>query len=984
MFVPIRSFLAVILLVGSCSVPVFSQSIPVAEDHVLRTWEMEDGLPSNTVSGVVQTPDGFLWIATPKALARFDGIRFVTFFTGRPDVEPTDFHTRDREIWLGFRAGGAARRQGCDFGETVPVLPRNAPPDWLRLQLDMPDKPVWYDWPEGRTVTCWMDGQLHEFKGAVRTGPNGELTIIADSSGQIWNPVGDKTIRENARFQAIVPQAGSRASLAPARDGGLWTAAGNQLVHQHPDGRKEPVANLSQIGGESSVNMLLEDADGAVWIATRGSGLIRWRNGSLARVPTSHNDVLSLAQDRDGNLWAGTHGGGLDQLRPRRFYLHKAEEGLPGDNLVSVCEDSEGCLWLAPSFNPPLRSCEPDRRQFRSPSNWNQPLFTRFVSAMCPDPAGGVWFACSNGPLRRWKDGHFVTESLWEPASSLLMDRKGILWVATVRGGLVRHEITGDRHISTDGGLVRARALAEDGEGRIWVGTEDGLVFLRKNAGFVPVPLPGAHVGESIRFIVPDNTGSVWIGALGGGLYRWRGGGIDRLSAESGLPTSDLRSLLVDSNEDFWFGTEKGLFRVARHELESVIEGRDSPARVLAYGRRDGIPSMEFEPGFRNATARTKDGHLWFATYRGALEVAPSPPAPATVSPAVWIDQVSVGDRVLQSGGGKKIELAPKPGPLRISYTLPALNQPERIRFRYRLAGFGNGEWTSASTERSATFQNLPPGVYQFEVGAAEEDGPWHRENAILRFTVAAAWWETPWFRALQVISGVAVLAGFIWLLVRRRMKSRLRMLRQENALERERTRIARDIHDEVGANLTQIAIAGKLAKLESSGASSEHLDEISLATRNTADALDEIVWAVNPRHDTVASLAEYISKFASGFLGSAGIVCKLEIPGDLPSIPMASKRRHHLYLVVKEALNNAVKYSGASQVKLKIEHETNQLSVIVEDNGCGFDSNVEPADANGLRNMRDRMADAGGSCLVTSRPGEGTSITFVLPIQGG
>ncbi|MEO5715135.1 MAG: alpha-L-fucosidase [Luteolibacter sp.] len=291
--------------------------------------------------------------------------------------DSTEPQVRDREIWLGFGPGGAAVRQGGDMIENVPSLPRPAPPDWIRALRGMPDAPVWYDWSGGRGVTCWMNGRVQEFKGAIGKGTDGEPVVLADSSGQVWFPRDEEGLGgEIGRFQAIIPQGGSRASLAPARDGGAWLASGDRLMRQHADGRVETVASLEAIGGGDAVNMLLEDASGTVWIATRGSGLIRWRDSEFHRVATSHNDVLSLTTDGEGNLWAGTHGGGLDQLRPRRFYLHKADEGLPSDNVISICEDKDGHLWLAPSFNPPVRSGDVPKREFGTQpgtESWSPP-----------------------------------------------------------------------------------------------------------------------------------------------------------------------------------------------------------------------------------------------------------------------------------------------------------------------------------------------------------------------------------------------------------------------------------------------------------------------------------------------------------------------------------------------------------------------------------------------------------------------------------
>jgi signal transduction histidine kinase len=526
--------------------------------------------------------------------------------------------------------------------------------------------------------------------------------------------------------------------------------------------------------------------------------------------------------------------------------------------------------------------------------------------------------------------------------------------------------------------------LAEDAAGRIWVGTEGGLVFQGRDDRFVPVPLPGANPGESIQFIVPDGKDALWIGAMDGGLYHWYDGKVMRLPRDAGLPVNDLRSLLIDTDGDFWFGTGKGLFRVPRRDLEKALGFDPQSMRVTTFGRHDGLPSMEFSRGFRNAATQTHDGHLWFATSRGALEITPPESGEAALPLPPLIEGIEINGKSQPIENREKLILPPRLGPLQIHYTLPDMSSPERLRFRYRLVGFGDNKWVSAATERTANFSHLPPGDYRFEVVAAEGNGPWQSATASLRFIVLAAWWETAWFR---LVAGLLVVLALIWTVrcvVRRRMRIRMRILEQENALERERTRIARDIHDELGANLTQIAISSKLAKLDPAHAVSVHIDEIATAARGTMESLDEIVWAINPRHDTLSSLVEYIGKFAVNFLTASGIACKLGIPENLPPRPLGSNVRHHLFLVVKEALNNAVKYAGAGAVRLEVGLAGDLLRVVVADDGCGFELGSERADGNGLRNMSERMAEAGGECRIESHIGEGTRVIFELPLTDG
>jgi signal transduction histidine kinase len=324
--------------------------------------------------------------------------------------------------------------------------------------------------------------------------------------------------------------------------------------------------------------------------------------------------------------------------------------------------------------------------------------------------------------------------------------------------------------------------------------------------------------------------------------------------------------------------------------------------------------------------------------------------------------------------------VAPGPRRVELRFTAPYFGTPERVQFRYRLSGVDE-MWVTAGSERAATFARLPAGHYRFEVSATDAEGEWQPRIASASFTVRPAWWETLWLRLAAGLAAAAALAWLVRFIVKRRLRERMRRLEQEHALERERIRIARDMHDQLGANLTQISIASQLVKLDPPDAVASHVEEIAAIARHTVEALDEIVWAVNPHHDTLASLVEYIGKFAVSFLTSSGLAAKVDIPHDLPPLPLGSNVRHHLFLAVKEALNNVVKHAGATTVYLKVEMTDHTLRVIVIDDGRGFSRDTVQADANGLRNMRERMAEICGECRIDGTPAHGTRVICELPL---
>ena len=248
-------------------------------------------------------------------------------------------------------------------------------------------------------------------------------------------------------------------------------------------------------------------------------------------------------------------------------------------------------------------------------------------------------------------------------------------------------------------------------------------------------------------------------------------------------------------------------------------------------------------------------------------------------------------------------------------------------------------EWTDAGTKRTIIYSYIPPGSYQFQVMACNSDGIWNTTGAALAFTVQPYFWQTWWFYIVAGMSAAALLTGGALWIARRRMHRKLEHLERQRAIERERTRIARDIHDNLGANLTRISLLSQSAhgELHNPEQAAVQLNRIYDTTRELTRALDEIVWAVNPEHDTLDSLANYLGKFAQEFLGSLAIRCRLDVPVQLPPWPVTAEVRHNLFLAFKEALHNVVKHAAASEASVSLTTDARAFTLAVRDHGRGF-----------------------------------------------
>ncbi|MCX6913532.1 MAG: triple tyrosine motif-containing protein, partial [Verrucomicrobia bacterium] len=442
-------------------------------------------------------------------------------------------------------------------------------------------------------------------------------------------------------------------------------------------------------------------------------------------------------------------------------------------------------------------------------------------------------------------------------------------------------------------------------------------------------------------------------------------------------------------------------FNVREQELDDLAEGRTSLVQSVAYGQNDGLPRLQASHDFCPKALRSQDGRLWIAMQSGLAVVHAPDLKENPAAPPVVIERVTVnGKTVAAYGAGEptpvpnasaplelcqgSAHLRLSPGQRQIEFVFTALSfrMPEALGFKYRLQGL-DVDWVDAGARRVAYYAQVPPGAYHFHVIACNSDGIWNETGAVLALTAEPYWWQRTWVRVLGLLSAFGLLGGGILLGVRRRHRRQIERLELLQTTERERARIAQDLHDDLGAGLTQISLNTAMVQnpAVTPDITSSLLQEIEQRSRDLVTALDEIVWAVNPKNDTVPSLARYFCQFAQNCLLPGNITCRLEVAPVLPDAPVGAEQRHHLFLAFKEALHNTLRHSGAKELRLEIAGDAQTLSVTLADNGRGFVPGPAPEGADGLGNMRARLARLGGSCVVTSEPGRGTKVVFRLPL---
>ncbi len=1016
-----------------------------ATDYLMDGWGTENNLPSSTVTSLAQTPDGYLWVGTYDGLARFDGARFVTF---DPANQPALSQPRVQDLFLDvqgtlwintFRGGLTSYRNGVfrkelpdqptfdlhstlvfstsnlvvfvtQFGEVLARDPVRTDAKW-NVTPPPPDSRPIFQCVDGAGKLWFLthDNHILRFAGGQFNllPDDGGLagsqiySLVADAHGQVLAGAENEIARWNGRqFEAITPTNGEAdvqpQLLFPTQSGAIWVLDGDRLRKMvGRDWVAEATEWRGLLGPASGRAMgAHEDRDGGLWFNHYGNGLFHITpDGHFQRLTSRDNlpsdRVGAWFQSSDGGVWVGATQGGLVRLRNRRFHAIGVAEGFPAHaTALSVCEDAHGAVWIGTGGGG---LCE-----------WTNGVIARyavgasasanFVFSIAPRPDGGAWLSAAEGEDLYQFYGGEVQRVSWDVhgIKSILTDHTGRVWIGT-KSGIAQW--AGDQRwlLGTNNATTTpsVRALVETPAGVVWAGADDGTLYCCASNQLRSFHAQDALAEQPIYSLLADGENTLWAGTFRGGLVRFRNGVFSRITAAQGLPVDVICQMLEDKHGRIWLGTHQGIYCVDKLALNACADGRINKLDYITYGVHDGMPALECSDGYQPACWRGADGRFWFTTVRGAVWVNPDELTRRAAPPKVIIEELDVdGDAADLSA--KKIIIPPGRKELDFQFTALSFDAGEKARFRYRVDGL-DPDWVDADTRRTLQLRNLLPRDYRLHVIACNSEGNWNETGATLAFAVQPFFYQTWTF---NILAGALIVGGISFGVRRaatRKYRRKLALLQQQHAIERDRARIAKDIHDDVGAGLTQITLLTELARREPEQTGA-NLGRISDSARKLTKAMDEIVWAVDPQHDTFDGLLDYISAYAEDFLRVAGIRYRMDLPAQLPSARVDAELRYNLFLALKETLNNIVKHAKATEVWLRLRLEPKSFTLIIEDNGQGLPGVSGQRELNlgkeritsgsGLANLEKRLEAVGGHCKIHSAAGAGTRVEMSVGIQ--
>ena len=918
-----------------------------AGDFLVDVWNADDGVPGNSVTGFAQGTDGYLWMVSDLALARFDGERFVDAQAEQFAPSPAEwegplhyarrlFKTRSGAVWLTTSEGDLWRWRGHEFEPWFPPRPsshglvrvwelgrndvlalahsgkllrggRNNPKEIADAGAEdrlMPETArldaagrVWFLTERGEVVRMGLDGSV------VRPCKNGDamprpLTLTADAARTLW--LGTENglfVWRQGRFAPIPPPVTGqafpvRAIQADLNQDRLWISSGEKAWIWREGRWTGPVGDWpDSVPWQARV----VDHAGQLWLAppTRGLWCLQ-PDGTTVQLGPEQGlsaDATALFCDREGDVWASIYRLGIARIRKRRFNQVNVLDGRHATPLWNIAQDAEGSIWFSADFKGPVRwqpgtEAEPTRfSQGMNVAGWTK--------ALTVDHSGRVAAALTGVGVVRLDHGVFEPALPWPDGAGfsrvLFQDHAGRWWLGTDLG---LHSWSDGhwRKWGAESGLPvqPVRAITEDVQGRLWVGTFGGGLARLETNRWTCFTRQNGLVHNSIYTLYSGADGSLWVGTQGG-LGRWRAGQFTSYTSQHGLPDNRVVQILEDGRGFLWLGTRDGLCRVSLASIDRVDRGEKRALDCLAFDRDDGLPTRVFQDRGSPACWRARDGRLWFLTASGAVYCRPGDLEIDTVRPPVRIEKLVLdgqpcpqpldagnppGPRAqalsaLALRSPARLELSPGAHLLEIHYTAPSLAVPERVQFQYQMVGLER-DWVNAGSRRVALYNLLPPGQYRFRVRACNHDGVWNEIGAELALVVQPYLWQRPWFPALVGAVLACLTSGTVAWFQHLSLQRHLAKLELQRAKEAERTRISRDLHDHLGGSLTEISM---LAADGSDPATpleppSGQFRLIKEKVDSIVTELDALVWVVDPQQDTLRSLASYLASFVEEYPG--------------------------------------------------------------------------------------------------------------------
>jgi ligand-binding sensor domain-containing protein/two-component sensor histidine kinase len=1006
-------------------IPVTGKKMPFMEPHPVKATPMrykdnatssiqyldvEQGLGYPFVNAICQDKKGIIWMGIDGiGLSKYDGITITTYTVKEGlahDIIRSIIADKKDNLWIAT-LGGINFFNGKNF---IQYTEKDGLPDNAVMSILEDSKGfIWISTTKGLTR---FDGKYftnYTIKEGLLT--DGIYKCIEDRNGNIWIATSKGLSKFNGRvFTHYTINDGLPGSIVnnvlEDRNGNIWFSVTGYGICML-DGEKLTRFTKNEGLTDNLIWSMLEDRDGNIWIGTSAGGIIKYDGKQFTHYNVEQG--LSNIKGRDmmadsaGSIWIATEGGGVNKINSRGFNYPVTEELVKNNRIRPILKDKEGDIWFGTDLGGVGRYYSESKeksRQLFSYYKLQEWTIAKGQRSLLEDSEGNIWIGTTGAGLIKYNGKNFIVYSLDTGIAAqgifdMIQDKKGNLWFGQSNGTINRFDGRNFYSYTIKGGLPGSiiYSLLEDRKGNIWFCTEGAGVYKFDGINLICYTEKEGLFSKGVTSIAEDRNGNMWLGTSGSGACMFDGKNFTYYSEQQGLANNHVWSVFQDTFGRVWMGTDKGLSLFVKR-IDSL---KNFKSRYIIYNfdSHDGLKAMDFN---LHSVCVDNNNQVWWGTGKSVVSFDLNKEFHPGSVRSLGLNYLEINGRFYDYNNipdslHKKIRyhsvspftnypvglsLSHDQNHLSFYFSAIEWGAPEKIKYSYRMTGVDE-QWSKPSPEPVADYRNLGYGKYEFRVKAIGESQVWTTQFSY-GFTIRPAWWQTLWFRALVAL-GVFLLTfiivRFIYLYRLRKQKA---LLEKQLAVQMERQRISTEMHDDIGAGLSGIRLMTEMAKLKSKDTeASGEIEKIYQSVGDVSSKMKEVIWSLNTENDTLGNLIGYLQKQSRQMMEHYPGKFQLTLPVSSPEIKISGEVRRHIYLAVKEALNNIIKHSRAGLVEMNIICN-DQLTIIISDNGKGIPENENNSGGNGLRNMRMRMNKVGGEFFMKNE--NGVSLTFIIPLQ--
>ncbi|MEX0685643.1 MAG: two-component regulator propeller domain-containing protein [Balneolales bacterium] len=959
---------------------------------------MQNGdLPSEEVFNGYQSSDGFVWLVASTGLVRYDGITSKIYDGNNTSYGGSTLYEIHEDskgrLWLPTFGEGIMRFDDDDFIHYAKGHGLNT--DLVKSMAITPHDTLWLGTYGEGIQAFYGDSVVASYTTQDGLVHDQVWKLMLDRDNRLWIATnGGLSIFDNGKFTNYTTENGLPFNvirgLTEMQNGDVWVGTDKEgfIIFRNQQPYKS--YNLDDGLADDDVQDFAQNPkDGSIWISYHGNGIDRFYDGNFENLSPEMGLISGYTTfiyfTKEGLALIGSEKG-ASILKKRKIDVVNKKHGLSENQIINVNQDSSGVVWVGTDgkgFN------------YKKTKGWgvleDPPVYTNgYASGASVDREGNIWFNSKGTGTIKIQDQNniqsFTIEDGLESnfARGLAFDLENNAWIGTSEGV---NQINSNGRIASytlDDGLPHDIILTaiSDSEGSIWMGTFGGGAVRFKNNGLSIYDSDNGLLTDKVFVILEDSNGYIWLSGASGGLSVFDGDNIQNFTSHDGLPASGFNALVEDDFGNLWAGSGSGIFKIEMQDLYDYKEGLITKIPSVKYTLEDGFPSHTLEIGYTSTATKLNTGEVVFATNNGLAVIDPRKLATPAPPIKTYIDQILVNG--VKVGTSDIVEVMPGTNKVEITYSAFNFYAPSKTVFRVKLEGIDE-EWIDIGSRKTVYYDYLPDGQYTFQVAATNADGKWVYDAASLKFNVLPPFYMTWWFASLAFFA----FSGMTGLTFRFRDRFKMKRLNYELSLQqriqKERERISRDLHDNVGSQITNLITGLEISNLHIKKNQNEQaislLKNLDFDARKAITELRETIWLLDRNEISVYDFENHIRIFVKRqeySLKNLSIKIESNFASNAVLNPAQSL---HLLRIIQESLNNTRKYAEATGVKINFNVAGRRFNMLIKDNGIGMNLNYAVGTGNGLINISYRAKEMNGYSKIKSKMGKGTEIKISIPI---